>query len=409
MKRRLLPTVLFVVVVSGVRADDKPVAAEATKAQESGRPLFRAPEETQNAGKRTSFGSGDAEFPLLVVRGTPYEMGRQLGRLLKHEIHAFIPRALAGVAKELGTTEAALAEVWMRSAAYADDRIEQELLGLADGSGMPLATLQAMHAAPLVMPYSCSAIAAWGSATEDGRLYQTRNLDWSMKVGAHDFPAVVVYLPNRGAPHIVPTFAGFIGAHTGLNARGIALSEMGDSSRKEAPYPVHAPHFTVYFRTMLYDSQSLTQALEIFRAQPQVKRYHFVFGDGQVDKRAVKVRAHAPAAEGERLKIWRDNDAHDETAPNVLSCVVYNDEGRGAFPALKREAGKLDAAKLIDLANKIPIKGGNVENVVYDATGLRMWVSYAKGGVEAYKRPYAMFDFGKLLQQEAGDVRSAAR
>jgi hypothetical protein len=71
---------------------------------------------------------------------------------------------------------------------------------------------------------------------------------------------------------------------------------------------------------------------------------------------------------------------------------VYNDEGRGAFPTLQKERGKIDGPKLVELANKIPIKGGNVENVVYDATGLRMWVSYAKAGKEAYLRPYTYID-----------------
>jgi hypothetical protein len=56
----------------------------------------------------------------------------------------------------------------------------------------------------------------------------------------------------------------------------------------------------------------------------------------------------------------------------------------------------MNAEKLIALANQIPIKGGNVENVVYDATGLRMWVSYAKGATEAYLRPYAMLDLRTL-------------
>ncbi|MFN9851629.1 MAG: hypothetical protein ACK57P_07420, partial [Planctomycetota bacterium] len=45
---------------------------------------------------------------------------------------------------------------------------------------------------------------------------------------------------------------------------------------------------------------------------------------------------------------------------------------------------------------RIPIKGGNVENVVYDATALRMWVSYAKGSQEAYLRPYTFIDLTKI-------------
>jgi hypothetical protein len=75
-----------------------------------------------------------------------------------------------------------------------------------------------------------------------------------------------------------------------------------------------------------------------------------------------------------------------------MACTVYNDEGRGAFPTIKRDFGKLNGPKLVDLANQIPIKGGNVVNVVYDATGMRMWVTYAKGETEAYLRKPVFVD-----------------
>jgi len=223
-----------------------------------------------------------------------------------------------------------------------------------------------------------------------------------MEVGAHEFPMIVLYIPTQGIPHVVPTFAGMIGAHTGMNMKGIALSEMGDASQKEAPYQVHAPHFTVLFRTMMYDSDSLSKAISIFQSHPQTKRYHYVFGDGQNELGAVKVLAHSPEPEGKRVIVWKDNDPRDEFAPNVLSCVVYNDEGRGAFPTLKQQFGKLNGEKLVALANQIPIKGGNVENVVYDATALRMWVSYAKGEKEAYQRSYAFVDLKQVDANKDG-------
>lgn len=371
--------------------------------------LFQRPAPGNNSGHRITIGEGDHEIPVVVVRGTPYQMGHQLGQLIGDEMRAFIPKAMAGITAELGVNESALRDVWSRTAAYTDDRVEQELIGLADGSGMSLAQLQAMHAVPLLMPYSCSSIAAWGKATEDGHLYQTRDLDWSLEVGAHEFPVIVVYIPNQGIAHVVPTFAGMIGAHTGMNARGIVLSEMGDASAKEMPYQIHAPHFTTLFRTLLYDADSLTQALKTFKQTTMTKRYHFVFGDGQTDHRAVKIKAHSPEPAGERLMIWTDDDRTDEFAPNVLSCVVYNDEGRGAFPTLKNEYGKLNGEKLVQLANQIPIKGGNVEDVVYDATALRMWVSYAKGDKEAYQRPYVFLDLKTLDADHDGKPDLAER
>ena len=357
---------------------------------------FKTPSKGDKPGHLIEIIDQGNRLPVAVVRGTPYEMGYQLGQLFGEQIRGVIPTLVESVSKEMGLSSSDLQEVWARTSAYGDDRLEQELTGLADGSGLSLATLQSMHAIPLLMPYSCSSIAAWGEATVDGHLYQTRNLDWNIEIGVHNYPMVVLYIPNQGVPHIVPSFAGMIGAHTGMNAKGIALSEMGDASKKEAPYHVHAPHFTSFFRTMLYDSKSLTEAVEIFRAQPQTKRYHFVFGDGQNELGAVKVRTNASNPVSTEIDLWKDNDKTDEFYPNVLSCVVYNDEGRGAFPTLKTETGKLDGPKLVALANKIPIKGGNVENVVYDATALRMWVSYAKGSEEAYKRPYIFIDLKKL-------------
>lgn len=382
-------------------AEDKAETLTGSKSSAAQKPqLYLTPSLEGGSGHRTMIGSGEIQYPLAVVRGTPYQMGYHLGQLTRQEIHQFVPPALAGIAKELGVSTDFLTEVWSRSASYTDDRVEQELIGLADGSGLPLATFQALHAVSLVMPYSCSSIAVWGDATVDGHLYQTRNLDWSMEVGAHEFPMIVLYIPDQGTPHVVPSFAGVIGAHTGMNVKGIALAEMGDSPGKEAPYQIHAPHFTTFFRTMLYDGDSLIRVLDIFQSVPPTKRYHFVFGDGQKELRAVKVRAHAPEGADQWLSIWKDNDPTDEFAPRVLTGCVYNDEGRGAFPTLKAEHGKLTGEKLVQLASSIPIKGGNVENVVYDATDFRMWVSYAHKDKEAYQRPYVYVDL-KTIDADA--------
>lgn len=363
--------------------------------------IFATPQ-VAGAGHRTTVQTNGVEYPVVVVRGTPYEMGFHVGRLAAEQIRTVIPPTVEKIEQQLAVSRDVLVEVWSRTIAYSDPRVAQELAGVADGAGVELSLLQALHAVPLLMPYSCSSIAVWGDATVDGHLYQSRNLDWSLEVGAHNIPLIIVYLPDEGIPHVVPTFAGMIGAHTGLNIRGIALSEMGDASQKEAPYRVHATHFTTFFRTMLYDGQSLGQVLEIFHRQHHTKRYHYVFGDGQNELGAVKILAHTTAPPTERLKIWRDNDPTDEFAPQVLPCVVYNDEGRGAFPYLKDQFGKWDAEKVIELANRIPIKGGNVENVVYDATSLKMWVSYASGDEEAYKRPYVLLDLRTLDADQDG-------
>jgi len=46
------------------------------------------------AGYRTTVGEGADQIPLVVVSGTPHEMGLALGTLMKNEINAFTPRYL---------------------------------------------------------------------------------------------------------------------------------------------------------------------------------------------------------------------------------------------------------------------------------------------------------------------------
>ncbi len=349
------------------------------------------------AGHRLTLTNGDVRVPLVVVRGNSRQMGWHLGRLMKDEMARLVPAAVAGFKAELKVDDSVLDHAWAATAAHTDARLLHQIVGLAEGSGIDVRLLQHVHCLPLLMPYSCSSIAAWGQATQDGHLYQTRNLDWSLRAGAHEFPVVVVYVPEWGQPHVTPSFAGFIGAHCGMNASGIVLSEIGDASAKEMPYDIHAPHFTAWFRTLLFDATTLSEAVSGFHRVRPTKRYHFVFGDGLTERRAIKVRAHTgPGLLAPQIDEWRDNDPQDELAPDVVACAVYHDEGRGVFPALKAGLGKLDGDRMIALANSIPIKGGNVMNAVFDATGQRLWVSYAGGSQEAYQRPYVHLDLSRL-------------
>lgn len=397
MKPLLLLTALLIFLIAPAPAAFEPAKDDTLR--HGGAANLRTPAlaDPGGAGHRLVLTNGAARVPVVVVRGTPYQMGWHLGRLTREDMQALIPRLVAGFKQELGVSDEALDLAWAKTAGYTDARVLQQLAGLAEGSGLPARLLQHAHCLPLLMPYSCSSIAAWGAATADGHLYQTRNLDWSLRAGAHEFPVIAVYLAAAGHAHVTPSFAGFIGAHCGMNAAGIVLAEMGDAPASEMPYDLLAPHFTAWFRSLLYDADSLPAALKLFAQVPPTKRYHFVFGDGQAERRAVKIVAATGGFLPQPvIRIWRDNDPTEELAPHVLPGVVYVDEGRGTFPTLKAQHGRLDAERLIALANQIPIKGGNVMNAVFDATAMRLWVSYAGGSLEAYQRPYVFLDLTRL-------------
>ncbi|MCA9023343.1 MAG: hypothetical protein KDA74_24510, partial [Planctomycetaceae bacterium] len=234
---------------------------------------FSLSEVVQAEGYLTSIGKGADRIPVVVVKGTPYEMGKQQGELIKADatqmIHSLMKKIQTAAPERC--SNASLDAAWKAIAPHTDARFKEELRGFAEGTGMSLALLQRAHALPVVMDYSCSSIAAWGAATKDGHLYQTRNLDWSMELGAQDYPCITVYIPAEGIPHVNITFAGFIGANTGINAKGIVLSEMGDSPGKEYPFDMNGVHFTTLFRQVMYDADGLEPAIDIFKNAKRMK------------------------------------------------------------------------------------------------------------------------------------------
>jgi hypothetical protein len=350
-------------------------------------------------GFRTSVGDGQARFPVVIVRGNAYARGLAQGILLRHEVQRLMA-SMAQVRAEGGRyRDVSLDAAWDSVRPHLSERWVDELRGVADGAEVPLRALIRAHMVPVVSNYSCSGGSFWGDATSDGRLYQFRNLDHSMDMGLQDVPAIVVSIPEQGLAHVNLTFAGFVGVQTGMNAAGTVLSEMGDSSGDDYPFDMNGVPFFVLFSDLLYEADSLERALAIIQAAPRIKKYHYIVGNGR-DLAAAKLRAHAPD-----LRIWRDEDPDDEVAPDVYRGIVYNAESRDpiACAHIRQWYGQYDAQRVIDLTRSVPIRGSNLMAAVYDATELRLWVSYARGDVEAFERPFVPVDFGALIRYRPED------
>ncbi len=339
---------------------------------------------------RTSVGEGPDQISVVVVSGTPYKMGQAFGRLMKDEVKPCMTGWLAVAQREDPDrcSNAALDAAWGTVAPHTNDRFKQELAGMADGSGVPIEVLRRVHMIPVVSDFACSGVAVWGPATASGHLLQLRNLDFSTNAGLQDYPVIVVYLPDKGIPHVNPTFAGFVGSHTGMNTEGVVLGEKGESPKSDFPFNLDGVHFTTLFRDLLYRARDLDQALGMIQSARRIKRYYWYLGDGKgPDVRAVKIKVTTP--DPIPLTIWRDNDKTDELAPKVLKNAIYNTmENEIAYKHLKANWGRYDPDKMIALSRQVASKNGNLVNVVYDATALELWVAHAEESEYASKRPY---------------------
>jgi len=350
-------------------------------------------------GYRTSIGSGTDKISVVVVHGSPYEMGRAIGKLMQVEIQACMSTFLSTAESMLPErfNAAALDSAWTAVTPYVQNHFKEELRGVADGANVDLKTLQRAHAIPLLGDYACSGVMVWGAASANKHLYQIRNLDFIMEGHLQDYPLIIVYNPDQGIPHVVPTFAGYIAAHTGMNAQGIVLGEKGASPKTEFPYDLDGTHFSTLFRDLLYGANTLDEVLTTIKSTKLIKRYYLYVSDGKEPTRgAAKIRVSTP--DSIKLTIWKDNDPQDEVAPAVLeNAIYYTMKNDVAFEHLTKNNGKYDSDKMIELSRAVADEGGNLVNVVYDATSLEMWIAFAEEKIDASQRSYIHFKLKDFL------------
>ncbi|MGI6138318.1 MAG: PKD domain-containing protein [Candidatus Hydrogenedentes bacterium] len=224
------------------------------------------------------------EMPVITLYGTPQEMGRDYGELLSLEIAHFIP----GFVDAQDLTPEELQGLWDEYVlAGLDERIVEEIEGIAQTSGVDLSLLQMAHAAAMYEPdfWTASSTMVYGNLAggkDSAKHGITINSDLNRTFN-NDLCAVV-YIPNKGVPHTVLTYAGLAFGYTGINLGGITVGEIPlssiDKEDKSSAMPV--------MRTALYDAFSLREAIALTEEMPPLNTY-LVFGDGRNEIRAAKV------------------------------------------------------------------------------------------------------------------------
>ncbi len=345
-------------------------------------------------------GSDNDEIKIAVVKGTPYDMGHQLGSLLKEDIRDCLTDFLNAVKSDDPEmySDDQLDQAWQINAAYIDTRIIDEMQGIADASGIPIEIIQRAHMVPVVSSYACSGVAVWGPATKNGHTYQLRNLDFTKWANLQSHPLIVFYIPDKGTPHVNITFAGYIGSHTGMNANHLAFGEKGASPSREYPYDLAGTHFSFLFRSMMYDAETLDDVLTTVKNTKLIKRYYLYFSDGKAEtKGGAIVKISTP--DGIKWQMWKDNDLMDPLAPNTVEgCVYYTMNNTVAFNIIQKNLGNFDENTMIKLSRSVADKDGNLLNIVYDVTTLEMWVAYAHFWEDASLQDYVYINMNDYIK-----------
>jgi hypothetical protein len=369
----------------------------------------------EHVGRVEYVGDADDRITVLYVSGTPYEMGYEQGRLLADQVRATIRDVQAGadkfLPKELRDSKLIsqhdkddiigelLHRAWNMMGRYAPKEDLEEMAGLAAGSGVPLELIHQMHAIPDVGESSCSGMVAKGGATRDGHVYQLRILDYGANFNLQRRPLITVYRPTTDNANQYATigWVGFVGAISGVNEKGVALSEMGFGAPPGGKTLAGTP-MPFLLKNVLRYANSADEAAAIIRAVRRTNSYVYFLGDKRDDPIGMITSA-------QRCLTYHANEsdalAVDGATLPQFHDVVYGGHYEDKQARLVKEMeGKIDVGAIQELARQIAMKS-NLQTVIYDLTADRIWVANRKDNVRAADRPYVEFSLADAWNKSA--------
>ena len=358
------------------------------------------------------------QLPVLILRGSPYDMGYQHGSLMRAEVHASVRNIMAFADGRLSVpgigrwiVRRKLDGAWNKMKPFVPERYLEEMRGLADGAEIPLRTLQRVHALPDLTSVTCASSAVAGAATRDGRLIQLRNLDWAIRSGIQQYAVLLVHQPNTGRPFVNIGWLGFIGVISGISQQGISVAEIGAETKDASLQGIPMPFL---LRRVLEESDSLTQAVKIIQTGPRTVGYNYLFGDANARNAVALETTHQHCAlfwMGKEPIVRSDLALDPEVRELQLTCngdpskpglespdgvSSYEIRYRGQAELLKQFYGKLDPEIMMAIARAIA-PPSNLQSVVYAYP--QIWVANAQGRQPAAYGTYQQVDLEDLFSR----------
>lgn len=334
---------------------------------------------------------------VLHLEGSHYDMGFQHGALMKDEIVQAAARIMAiGNISWKGNFAESLDEAWNRTSAHLPEKYKEELRGMADATGLPLADVQRFTIFPEL--FHCSGFALWGKATADGELLHGRVLDYMRSAGLDKWALVIIQKPQGANAFVNVAYSGLVGSVTGMNDQQIGVGEMGGGGAgKWDGMPM-----TFLVRECLESGNTLDDVMRIMRDTPRTCEYYYVISDAKADNGRGK--GYGVAAFPGEIKFIGPNE-FDERLPHPYEDAVLLSAG-GRYECLAARAGKMYGKFTPQTALDLMARGvsmtSNMHNALYKPKTMEIWVANSTVRHPACNLPYRHYDIRALMASKPG-------
>jgi isopenicillin-N N-acyltransferase-like protein len=332
---------------------------------------------------------------VLFLKGTPAEMGRQHGMLLRRESRDLVDKVLYGVGVGSSFEKGRwffgeIQEAQARLMPFMDPRYLEEMDALAAAAGLEREQVRLANFFPEL--FHCSGFAVYGSATKAGRMYHGRVLDYLKGVGLEPNAVVIVSQPQDRFAWVNLGYAGFVGTVTAMNEKHISIGEMG--GRGEGNWD--GKPMAQLMREVMEKADSLDAAVDIMRRGPRTCEYYYVIADG---KRGQAVGIAATPTTFEVVQAGEANPRLPHAIPDTV-LLSAGDRYETLARRVKEQHGQLDADSARRLMDRPVAMNSNIQSVLLAPDTLDFWVANADRKNVASNTRYTHYNLGELLKRQ---------
>ena len=355
-----------------------------------------------------SEGSGRIEVHdgtrVLFLKGSPEEMGRQHGLLMKREVRDLVDKILYGVGVGSSFEKGRwffgeIEEAQRRIGPFVDARYLREMDAMALAANLDREEVRLANFFPEL--FHCSGFAVFGQATVDGRMYHGRILDYLRGVGLEPNAVVIIHRPDYGHAWANVSYGGFIGSVTAMNEKRISIGEMG--GRGEGDWD--GKPMAQLVREVMEQADTLEQAVEIMRRGPRTCEYYYVIADGK-SKQAVGIAATPTVFE-----VVKPGEAHPRLPHAIPDAVLMSagDRYERLAERVQGQFGKLDEEGARRLMDRPVAMNSNIHAALFAPETLDFWVANADAQNVASHTRYTHYNLGQLLNSPPAQEVAAVR
>jgi hypothetical protein len=326
---------------------------------------------------------------VLHLYGTPQQMGRQYGTLLRSALRSLKSFVDSAIPQQRRNRFLAFGRMYEPRL---PKRFRSELRAVAKASGVPYLYLVTLNVLPQM---SCSGLAVSGPASGNRGVIFGRNADY-FSFGLGDRGTIMVVYHAKGQrPVVAITFIGMIGAFTGINDAGVAWGNMLVFNAKSTSRNLRGLPIQLALRQAAERAKDANAMARLLVTHTPMIPINVMVADR---KKAIAVEL---SHKGSRLRL-RDGKAGIVAASNhfrspalrafKMGCSRY----RALRKAAERNHGKVDVAMVKKALLAARVKNRNLQAVVFEPTAKRFHISANR--IPAARGPYQTFELIKLLR-----------